>query len=66
MTRDQVKQNLRTRGLTYYELGKKWGVTASMVAQLINGRAKSARLERLLALALKVKVKTLPQGDQAA
>lgn len=67
MTRREVKRKLnRELKLTYWVLGKKWGVTSSMVSNYLNGRSVSARLDEKLAVLMNCSVNELPGKRKAA
>jgi len=46
---EQVKRKLRDRHLTYHKLSRLWNVTSPMISNVLNGRAKSKRIEQLIA-----------------
>jgi len=67
MTRPQVKRKLKKElKLTYYVLGKMWGVTSAMISNYLNGKTQSARLDEKLAALMNCSVEDLPGKRKAA
>ena len=54
MTARQIKARLAEKNIRQIDLAEKWGVRACTVAQLVNRKMKSARLEKRLAAVLGV------------
>ncbi len=66
MTRREVKRKLNKEKLTYYNLGKMWGVTSGMISNYLNGKTVSARLDEKLASLMNCAVDELPGKRKAA
>jgi hypothetical protein len=61
---EQVKRKLRDRKLTYHKLSRLWHVTSPMISNVLNGRAKSERIERLIAEVVGLRVATVHRAIQ--
>jgi transcriptional regulator with XRE-family HTH domain len=67
MTRPQVKRKLKKElNLTYYKLGRMWGVTSGMISNYLNGKTPSAPLDEKLAALMNCTVDDLPGRRRAA
>lgn len=65
MTAKEVKQRLAERNIRQVDLAKKWKLPTGTVAQLVNRKMKSARLDRRLARAIGVTFEKLRGQDGA-
>ena len=59
MTAREIKQRLKEKNLRQIDLVKKWRKPSGTVAQLVNRKMKSKRLDKRLAKVLEVSVEEL-------
>lgn len=65
MTAKEVKQRLAERNVRQVDIAKKWKLPTGTIAQLVNRKLKSERLDRRLARLLGVTVEEL-RGEATA
>ena len=59
MTAREIKQRLKEKNLRQIDLVKKWRKPSGTVAQLVNRKMKSKKLDRRLAKVLEIPVEEL-------
>lgn len=65
MTPEEIKAKLKEKKIRQSDLCRRWGEKPNTVHYLIKGTLKSARLERLLARAIGVKVSAIRERKAA-